>query len=133
MTVSDPIVLGCFAVLGASVLIVLNPAQFFGRGLSYEEAFSVCWVAFDLHGRVRDLYRTEATVGPFRSGACSGCRDGRLHIGNCGPLLGSHPGRLEERGHEIHFWSLHPHPRRGRGCLYLPLSVVHGRFEPKRE
>jgi hypothetical protein len=49
MTVSDPVVLGCFAVLGASVLIVLSPARFFGRGLSYEEAFSVCWVAWSIY------------------------------------------------------------------------------------
>jgi len=56
MTVGDPIVLGCFAVLGASVLIVLSPAQFFGRGLSYEEAFSVCWVAWSIYTGVFVIY-----------------------------------------------------------------------------
>jgi hypothetical protein len=41
--------LGSFAVLGASVLIVLRPAQFFGRQLSFEEASSVCWVAWSIY------------------------------------------------------------------------------------
>jgi len=56
MTVSDPIALGCFAVLGASVLMVLSPAPFFGRGLSYEEAFSVCWVAWSIYMGVIVIY-----------------------------------------------------------------------------
>jgi hypothetical protein len=56
MTVSDPVVLGCFAVLGASVLFLLSPARFFGRGLSYEEALSVCWVAWSIYMGVFVIY-----------------------------------------------------------------------------
>jgi len=116
MTVSDPVVLGCFAVLGASVLIVLSPARFFGRGLSLGGLV-------DLHGHVRGLRWTKASVGPFASGECSGCRDGRLHIGNFGPLLGSNSHRLEECGDEI-FSSHYSHRWGGRGYLFLPLSAL---------
>jgi hypothetical protein len=56
MTVSDPSFLGSFAVLGASVLIVLSPAQFFGRRLSFEEASSVCWVAWSIYVGVFVIY-----------------------------------------------------------------------------
>jgi hypothetical protein len=49
MTQSDPAWLGCFAVLGASLFMVLRPAWFFSRKLSFEEAFTVCWVAWTLY------------------------------------------------------------------------------------
>jgi hypothetical protein len=49
MTSSDPIWLGCFAVLGASAFMVLRPVWFFGRKLSLEEALSVCWVAWSIY------------------------------------------------------------------------------------
>jgi hypothetical protein len=45
----DPIWLGLFAVLGASIFMVLRPLRFFMRNLSLEEAFSVCWVAFAIY------------------------------------------------------------------------------------
>jgi hypothetical protein len=49
MMVSEPLVLGCLAVLGASVFIVLSPARLFGRKLSLEEVLSVCWVAWSIY------------------------------------------------------------------------------------
>jgi hypothetical protein len=56
MTISEPIFLGTFAVLGASVLVVLSPVQFFGRRLSFEEASSVCWVAWSIYMGVFVIY-----------------------------------------------------------------------------
>lgn len=49
MTYSDIAWLGCFAVLGASAFMVLRPAWFFGRKLLFEEAFTVCWVAWTIY------------------------------------------------------------------------------------
>src|SRR5712664_888660 len=49
MTLSEPLVLGSLAVLGASVFIVLSPVRFFGRKLSLEEVLSVCWVAWSIY------------------------------------------------------------------------------------
>ena len=49
MTVSEPLVLGSLAVLGASVFMVLSPVRFFGRKLSLEEVLSVCWVAWSVY------------------------------------------------------------------------------------
>jgi hypothetical protein len=49
VAVSEPLVLGSLAVLGASVFIVLSPVRFFGRKLSLEEVLSVCWVAWSIY------------------------------------------------------------------------------------
>jgi hypothetical protein len=49
MMQSDPAWLGLFAVLGASAFMVLRPAWFFSRKLSWEEALTVCWVAYSLY------------------------------------------------------------------------------------
>lgn len=49
MTLSEPLVLGALAVLGASAFIVLSPGRFFGRKLSLEEVLSVCWVAWSIY------------------------------------------------------------------------------------
>jgi len=49
MMINDPAWFGILAVLGASVLIVLRPLTFFRRKLLYEEAFSVCWVAWSIY------------------------------------------------------------------------------------
>jgi hypothetical protein len=56
MTPIDPGWLGCFAVLGASIFMVLRPAWFFGRTLSLEEALTVCWVTWSLYMGVFVIY-----------------------------------------------------------------------------
>jgi glucose uptake protein GlcU len=48
--------LGSFAVLGASVFVVLRPIRFFGRKLSLEEALSLCWVAWSIYMGVFMIY-----------------------------------------------------------------------------
>jgi len=124
MTVSDPVVLGCFAVLGASVLIVLSPARFFGRGLSYEEAFSVCWVAWSIYMGTFVVYvGLKLPLGLSRAANAPAVGMAVCISGNFGPLLGSNSHRLEECGDEI-FSSHYSHRWGGRGYLFLPLSAL---------
>jgi hypothetical protein len=47
MGISGQIFLGIFAVIAASAIMIMrNPARIFGRALSLNEAFCVCWVAY---------------------------------------------------------------------------------------
>jgi hypothetical protein len=49
MTLFDLIVLGSAAVLAASILMIRVPQLIFVRKLSFQEAFSVCWVAWAIY------------------------------------------------------------------------------------
>ena len=50
------IILGSLAVIAASVMITRKSARIFGRALSYNEALSVCWVAYSIFIGVVALY-----------------------------------------------------------------------------
>jgi hypothetical protein len=46
MGIAGQIFLGIFAVIAASAIMIMrNPVRIFGRALSLNEAFCVCWVA----------------------------------------------------------------------------------------
>ena len=65
MSIGVQIALGVLAVIAASaIMITRNPARIFGRALSYNEAFSVCWVAYSIFiGAVALYYALKLPLG----------------------------------------------------------------------